>query len=350
MPRPEGTLRVAAPLTAGAGLLAGVADAARQAEDAGLDVLSCSEVKCDPMLQLTLAAGSTERLGLMTNIAVAFARTPMVMAQQGWALNEYSGGRLTMGLGSQIKPHIERRFSMPWSRPAARMAEYVAAMRAIWSCWRTGEKLDFRGDFYQHTLMTPMFVPEGSPPDPKVYLAAVGERMTETAGQVADGLLLHAFTTPTYVREVTLPAVEKGRARSDMADRSFDVACSGFVVTGRTEEEMAASRRAVAEQIAFYGSTPAYRPVFEVHGWSDLGTELHRLSVSGDEDRWTRMGELITDDVLAEFAVLGAPDEIGPAMRARWGGLCSLYQVNGVGIADSELVMRIAAGVREAGN
>lgn len=329
--------------------LAGMAEAARELEDAGIDSASASEVKADPMLQLTLAAAATERIELRTSIVVAFARSPMLLAHQGWMLQELSGGRLTLGLGSQIKPHIERRYSMPWSRPAARMAEYVSAMRAIWDAWRTGDRLDFRGDFYQHTLMTPMFTPTGSPASPKIYLAAVGERMTKVAGEVADGLLLHAFTTATYAREVTLPAVSAGRAAvGDGAERSFDVVGNGFVVTGRTEEEFARSRTAVAEQIAFYASTPAYRPVLEVHGWGDLGDELHRLSVSQDAARWQMMGTLIGDEVLAEFAVVGTPEEIGPAMRARWGHLSTQYQLNGVGIADKELALQVAAAIRNA--
>lgn len=329
--------------------LAGIDQAARVLEEAGVDSASASEVKADPMLQLTLAAAATERIELRTSIVVAFARSPMLLAHQGWMLQELSGNRLTLGLGSQIKPHIERRYAMPWSRPAARMAEYVAAMRAIWDAWRTGDRLDFRGDFYQHTLMTPMFTPSGSPASPKIYLAAVGERMTKVAGEVADGLLLHAFTTPAYAREVTLPAVAAGReAAGDGVERPFALVGNGFVVTGRTEQEMARSRTMVSEQIAFYASTPAYRPVLEVHGWGELGEELHELSISADPERWQKMGTLITDEVLAEFAVVGAPEEIGPAMRERWGDLSTEYQLNGVGIADQQLALQVAAAIRGA--
>jgi probable F420-dependent oxidoreductase len=327
--------------------LAGMEEVARTLETAGVDSACASEVKADPMLQLTLAAAATERIDLRTSIVVAFARSPMLLAHQGWLLQEFSGGRLTLGLGSQIKPHIERRYAMAWGQPAARMAEYVAAMRAIWDSWRTGDRLNFRGDFYQHTLMTPMFTPSGSPASPKIYLAAVGERMTKVAGAVGDGLLLHPFTTATYVRETTLPAVEAGRvANGGDVERPFDVVGNGFVVTGRTEEELAWSRTKVTEQIAFYASTPAYWPVLEAHGWGDLGDELHRLSVSRDADRWQTMGTLITDEVLAEFAIVGTPDEIGPAMRARWGDLSTQYQLNGVGIADQELALQVAAAIR----
>ena len=190
-------------------------------------------------------------------------------------LQAFSGGRVMLGLGSQIKAHIEKRFSMPWSQPAARMREFILAMRAIWACWADGTKLDFRGDFYTHTLMTPFFNPGPNPHgDPRVFLAAVGERMTEVAGEVADGIILHGFTTERYVREVTMPALERGWARSGRTREQFELSGPMFVVTGTTEEEMAAARAGTCQQIAFYGSTPAYRGVLELHGWGDLQDEL----------------------------------------------------------------------------
>ncbi len=265
-------MKVVLPLASRTGALADVADMARQAEESGFDGVSFSEVVSDPILHLTIAAGATERVDLLTNIVVAFARSPMTLAVQGRALQDYSGGRLTLGLGSQIKPHIEKRFSMPWSAPAARMAEFVSAMRAIWDSWATGAKLDFRGDFYTHTLMTPMFTPLSEQPAPEVLLAAVGEKMTETAGRVADGILLHPFTTEQYVREVTLPALARGRTASGAPEGDPEIIASGFIVTGNTDEELATSKAAVRRQIAFYGSTPAYRPVLDLHGLGDLAT------------------------------------------------------------------------------
>lgn len=212
-----------------------------------------------------------------------------------------------MGLGSQIRPHITKRFSMPWSSPAKRMREFIMAMRAIWACWHEGEKLDFRGDFYTHSLMTPMFTPQDNEYGaPKVFLAAVGPRMTEVAGEVADGIILHAFTTEKYIREVTLPAVEAGLAKSGRSRSDFQISYPGFIVSGRTEEEFDAAKAGVCKQIAFYGSTPAYAPVLGIHGWGDLQPELNRLSKEG---RWDEMGTLITDDILNEFAVVGEPDE-----------------------------------------
>ena len=255
---------VVLPLDVPGGALSGVAEAARSVEDAGLDGVTSAELTSDPMLQLTVAAGATSRIGLGTNILVAFARSPMTLAVQARALQDYSQGRLVLGLGSQIRPHIERRFSMPWSSPAARMAEFVTALRTIWAAWATGEQLDFRGDFYRHTLMTPMFTPPTLSPDPEVLLAGVGPRMTETAGAVADGLLVHPFTTERYLREVSLPALARGAAQRTGSPVS-QVVDSTFLVTGRTEEELAASTRAVRQQLAFYGSTPAYAPVLQHH-------------------------------------------------------------------------------------
>jgi probable F420-dependent oxidoreductase len=338
--------KVVLPLNAPGSPLTGVAEAARAVEDAGLDGVSFAELTSDPLLHLTVAAGATSRIDLMTNLLVAFARSPMTLAVQARAVQDYSSGRLVLGLGSQVKPHIERRFSMPWSAPAARMAEFVSALRAIWRSWATGERLDFRGDFYSHTLMTPMFTPPTLAPDPRVLVAGVGPLMTGTAGAVADGLLVHGFSTERYLREVLAPALAEGAAgRADAAE--LEVVDSTFVATGRTEEEMADSVRKVRDQIAFYGSTPAYRPVLELHGWGDLGAELHRLSVGRSPDRWRLMGDLVDDEVLGTFAVVDEPDRIASRLAARGAGIVTRYSVNGLGIPDRELVLRIATELRE---
>jgi probable F420-dependent oxidoreductase len=292
---------------------------ARQLEDLGYDGALTAEITHDPFLPLAIAAEHTESLELGTSIAVAFARNPMTLANIGYDLQTYSLGRFRLGLGSQIKPHIEKRFSMPWSHPAPRMRELILAMRAIWRTWNEKEPLDFRGDFYRHTLMTPMFDPGPNPyGDPAVLLAAVGERMTEVAGEVADGIILHGFTTERYVREVTLPALERGFAKSGRDRANFEVSGPLFVVTGATEEQMDAAARAAKQQIAFYGSTPAYRPVLDLHGWGDLQDELNRLSKQGE---WVRMGEVIDDEVLNTFAVVAEPEDVATAMKARYDGL-----------------------------
>jgi probable F420-dependent oxidoreductase len=328
------------------GALAGVAAAARAVEDAGLDGVLAAEVTSDPLLQLTVAAGATSRIDLGSNILVAFARSPMTLAVQARAVQDYSEGRLVLGLGSQIKPHIERRYSMPWSSPAARMAEFVSAMRAIWRAWATGEKLDFRGDYYTHTLMTPMFTPPTLFPDPTVLVAGVGPRMTGTAGAVADGLLVHPFSTERYLREVSVPALARGAATRTDALGPPEVVDSTFVVTGRTEEELAAAGRRVREQLAFYGSTPAYRPVLELHGWGDLGDELNRLSRGRAPDRWTAMGHLVDDEVLRTFAVVAEPSAVAARLAERGAGVVTRYSVNGLGVPTPELLLQIATDLK----
>jgi probable F420-dependent oxidoreductase len=301
------------------GSLDQTAQRARDLETRGYDGGLTSETAHDPFLPVLLAAAHTETLELGTGVAIAFARTPMTVAVTANDLQLAAHGRFTLGLGSQIKPHIERRFSMPWSHPARRMREYVLALRAIWDAWETGGKLDFRGEFYRHTLMTPYFDPGPNPYGaPKVFLAGVGDGMTEVAGEVADGMILHGFTTERYVREVTLPALERGFATAGKTRADFTVSGPVFVVTGATDQALEASRRAAKEQVAFYGSTPGYRGVLELHGWGDLGVELNQLSRKGE---WVAMGELITDEVLEAFAVVAAPDDLAPALVARYGGL-----------------------------
>jgi len=289
----------------------------RELEAAGFAGAMTAETAHDPFFPLLLAAEHSEQIELTTSIAVAFARSPMTLANVGHDLNAYSGGRFILGLGSQIRPHITKRFSMPWSSPAKRMREFILAMRAIWRNWYEGERLRFQGDFYSHTLMTPMFTPtntEHGPP--KVFLAAVGPLMTEVAGEVADGLIVHPFTTQAYMRETTLPAVERGLAAAGRDRSSFHISYPGFIVSGPDERTFEATRSAVKKQIAFYGSTPAYRPVLESEGWGDLQLELNRMSKQG---QWDAMGTLITDEMLDAFAVVGEVDQIAGGVLDRYG-------------------------------
>jgi probable F420-dependent oxidoreductase len=296
-----------------------LARTARELEAVGYDGVQSAETSHDPFLPLLVAAEHTDQLELSTSIAVAFARNPMVLANVAYDLQAFSKGRFSLGLGSQIKAHIEKRFSMPWSHPAARMRELVQAIRAIWAAWSTGDKLDFRGEFYRHTLMTPMFSPGPNPyGDPKIVLAAVGELMTEVAGEVADGMILHGFTTERYVREVTLPALARGWAKAGKSRADFEISGPLFVVTGATEQDFEKARAGTKQQIAFYGSTPAYRPVLELHGWGDLQDELNRLSKQGE---WVQMGELVDDDVLDAFAVVAEPEDIPKVLLERYGDL-----------------------------
>jgi probable F420-dependent oxidoreductase len=301
----------------------GVGRRAADAEEDGYHGVWCAETGHDPFLPLLIASQHTERIELGTGIAVAFARSPMNVAILANDLQLYSKGRFLLGLGSQIKPHIEKRFSMPWSHPAPRMREFVLAMRAIWSCWHEGTKLDFQGEFYRHTLMNPFFNPGPNPYGaPKVFVAAVGELMTEVAGEVADGLLVHGFTTERYLREVTLPALDRGLAKAGRTRADVQIAYPGFVVTGVDEGSTEAATGAVKAQIAFYGSTPAYRPVLDLHGWGDLHPELNALSKQGE---WATMAGLVTDEMLEAFAVVAPVEGVASAVLARFGDVVDRF-------------------------
>jgi probable F420-dependent oxidoreductase len=331
------------------GGIGGLDTAAAQAaalEARGYDGVMSAETSHDPFLPLLLAAQDTERVDLMTSIAVAFARSPMTLAQTAWDLQAASGGRFVLGLGSQIKPHITRRFSMPWSHPAARMREMILAIRAIWACWNDGTKLDFRGEFYTHTLMTPFFSPGPNPHgDARIFLAGVGELMTEVAGEVADGFICHGFTTRRFLDEVTLPNLEKGRAKAGKTLEGFELSGPMFVVTGSDEAAMAKAAIGVRQQIAFYGSTPAYRKVLDLHGWGGLQDDLNRMSKEG---RWQEMGDLITDEILETFAVVAPLDQVAAGLKARWGdvlGRISFYAPYG---ADPDQWTEIVADLKAA--
>ena len=300
----------------------GVEAAAVAAEADGYDGFGVAETRHDAFVSLALAARATTNVTLQSGIAVAFARNPMNLAVLANDIQLVSDGRFQLGLGSQVRPHIERRFSMPWSHPAARMEEFVAAIRAIWGSWATGEKLAFRGQFYQHTLMTDFFNPGPNPHgNPPIFLAAVGELMTAVAGRVADGMLCHSFTTETYLRERTLPALRSARESLD----GFTICLPVLAAIGSDAKTRAAAVTAVRAQIAFYGSTPAYRPVLDLHGWGELHTQLNQLS---RRQEWAEMGKLITDDVLDAFAVSGSPAQVAATVRQRFGDVIdriSLY-------------------------
>ncbi len=299
------------------GDLTGIADGVKLQEAAGYDGVFASETNQDPFLTLLLAAEHSERIEIGTNIAVAFARNPMTLAQSAHDIQRFSGGRFILGLGSQIKPHITKRFSMEWGQPAARMREMIQALHAIWATWNDGADLRFEGEFYKHTLMTPFFTPPASPHGPpQVMLAAVGPLMTRVAGEVADGLLAHGFTTPEYLRDVTLPALEEGAKAGGRTVDDLTIALPAFIVTGTTDEDKEKAAVAVRRQIAFYGSTPAYKGVLEHHGWDDVQPELNRLS---KEKRWVEMGDVITDEILDTFAVVAEPDDVAAGLLARFG-------------------------------
>lgn len=300
------------------GHLEDVPGRARTLEAQGWDGAFTLDTNVDPFAALLLAAEHTSRLDLLTGVAIAFARSPAITALQAWNLQRFSKGRLVLGLGSQVQAHIEKRFGMPWSRPAARMREYVLALRAFWDCWGRRTPLDFRGEFYHHTLMTPVFDPGPiDAPDPKIHLGALGPRMVAVAGEVADGLYVHPFTTPEFVERVQRPALEAGLARSGRRAEDFEISCMLITITGRDEDELSAADFAMRKLLTFYASTPAYRTVLDVHGWGDLQPRLNRMSKEG---RWDEMADLASEDMIRAFAVKGRPEEIPDLVAERCGG------------------------------
>ena len=322
---------------------------AKELEDAGYAGVWTAETSHDPFFPLLLAAEHTSTLEIGTSIAVAFARNPMNLANISWDLQSYSRGRFILGLGSQIKPHITKRFSMEWSHPAPRMREMILAIRAIWDCWLNGTKLDFRGEFYKHTLMTPFFTPDASDISdygpPKIFLAGVGELMTEVAGEVCDGFLCHGFTTEKYLREVTIPALERGRAKAGKTMEGFQIMGPSFVVTGNDEAELTKAAAGTRQQIAFYGSTPAYRPVLERHGWGELQDQLNSLSKQG---KWVEMGDAIDDEILNTFAVVGEPESIAPELRRRYGDVIERISFYAPYKSDPERWRKVLADLQSA--
>lgn len=303
-----------------------VTEVARSYEEAGYAGVWTGETAHDPFLSVLLAAQATTAAQVGTSIAVAFARNPMTVAASANDLQELSEGRFVLGLGTQVRGHIVNRFSMPWSRPAGRMREFVLALRAIWATWNEGVPLKFEGEFYHHTLMTPFFQPKPNPFGvPPIVLAGVGPRMTEAAGEVADGFICHALTTERYLSEVTIPALERGRTRSETTLRGFEVSAPCFVVAATDEVPFEEALKKTRNRIAFYASTPVYRGVLELHGWGSLQPELYAMARRGE---WEEMGERITDEMLDAFAVVAPSEGIAEALGRRFSGVVqrmSLY-------------------------
>jgi probable F420-dependent oxidoreductase len=283
----------------------------------GYDGVYTLEGSSDPFLPLVMASEHAPQLDIATGIAVAFPRNPMHLAYQAWDLQSFSHGRFMLGIGSQVKAHIERRFGVEFSHPAARMREYIQALKAIFACWQKGERLDFQGDYYRHTLMTPMFNPGpnafGPPP---VMLGALGPLMTEVAGEVADGLIVHPFHSLPFLTDAALPAVTRGLAKSDRQRDDFTVQINAIVITGETVKERAAAAESVKGLLGFYASTPAYRPPMEAAGYAHLQPELNRLSKEG---RWEELGTHIDDSFLDAFATSGEPGEIAAKLLEKYG-------------------------------
>ncbi len=312
-------MRVHAILSGSAGDLAGVGPAAALAEAIGFDGVWTTETAHDPFLPLAVAALGTSRIALGTAVAVAPPRSPTHLAMIADDLQRASGGRFVLGLGSQVRAHVERRFGAAFDRPLTRMREMVGAIHALWDCWRDGTPLAFDGSIYRLDLMPPLFSPGPNPHGaPPVFLAAVGPAMARLAGEVADGVFVHGFSTVGYLRDVTVPAVEAGRLVAGRPAGSVEICRPVFLVTGRDPEAMAASAAIVRQRLGFYASTPTYAPVLEHEGWDDLGTELRRLVRAG---RWDELGGPITDEQLDALAIVAPIDELGRAIAARFAGV-----------------------------
>ncbi|HHH42417.1 MAG TPA: TIGR03617 family F420-dependent LLM class oxidoreductase [Chloroflexi bacterium] len=292
---------------------------AQAAEALGFDGLWVPQTTHDPFLLLALAAQATRRIELGTAIALAFTRSPTEIAYTAWDLAALSEGRFILGLGTQVKAHIERRFGMPWEAPAPRLREVIEAIRAVWRCWQEGTRLNYRGRFYKLTLMSPFFNP-GPIPHPRIpiYIAGTNRHLCRLAGELADGFHVHPYHSVRYLRERILPAIEEGLTRTGRRREEIALTSSIFVITGRDEEEMVRRREEVRAQIAFYASTPSYRPVLEVHGWGEVGEQLSRLAA---RQRWGEMPALISDEMLESFAVIAPPEALAEQVQARYQGL-----------------------------
>ena len=293
------------------------AEAAR-VERIGFDAIWSFEISHDPLFPLLEAALATERIRIGTNIAVAFARTPFSMAISAWDLQAVSRGRLLLGLGTQVRPHVERRFSAEFDHPAARIVDYIDCLRAIWSTFQTGARPSYEGRFYRFTLINDFFNPGPiDDPDIPVYLAGVNPRMAIAAGETADGFNVHPMHSPQYLREVIHPALAEGAQRRGRSARALSLLASCFVVRGATESERRRSERAVRRQIAFYASTPGYRTFLEFHGELDIAK---RLSALMRERRFDEMSELVSDNLLCAVAVSEADGDLAQSLRARYAG------------------------------
>jgi probable F420-dependent oxidoreductase len=292
---------------------------AQAAEAIGFDTLWTSETKHNGFLPLVLAAEHTERIRIGTAVAIAFPRSPMVTAQIAWDLQALSKGRFILGLGTQVKAHIERRYATAWEAPVAKLRDYILAMRAIWANWQGQAKLDYQGSYYQLSLMTPFFNP-GPIADPHIpiYIAGVNEGLARLAGELCQGFHVHPFHSVAYLNQIVRPQIAAGAAKVGRNPADIKLVSSVFLITGPDQRTRAGMRQFAREQIAFYASTPTYRVVLETHGWAEVGEQLSRLAAA---KRWAEMGSLISDEMLAAFAVEAPLDQIGDALRQRYAGV-----------------------------
>jgi probable F420-dependent oxidoreductase len=321
------------------------AEQARRIEEMGYDSVVTPEAGHDPFLPLMTIAEHTARLRFGTAVAIAFPRSPFVTAQLAWDLQRFSGGRFMLGLGTQVKGHNERRYSTPWpSPPGPRLREYIQCLRAIFKTFQTGARPDFKGKYYEFTLISPFFSPgpneTGHVP---IYISAVNRYNCRLAGELCEGIRMHGFNTAKYTREVILPAIREGAGKAGRKLSDIDIAGGAFIITGKDEEEVEKAKAPVRQQLAFYASTRVYHPVLEVHGWQEAGQQLFRLSMEG---KWGEMGKVMTDEMLEEFAVIGTYDELAPRLRERYAGLVTTLDV-GFSVRSADDYERLAHVVQE---
>ena len=325
-------MKIDAPIT---GNMGKIGSEAKRLESLGYDGLRLAETSHDPFMPLAIAAEHTKSIELVTSVAVAFARNPLSMAMLTHDLHQFSQGRFVLGLGSQVKPHIERRFSMPWHKAAAQMREFLQAMHAIFACWYDGERLDFVGEYYQHTLMPSTFSPQDAQgPKPRINLSATGPLMTKVAAELADGMIMHPFSSAKYMREVTLPAIEAGLKTSGRTLDNFELDYAPMIATANTEEGLNKAIDMLRDRISFYGCTVAYKPVLDIHGWGDLQDELIQLNRAHNKEA---MKALVTDEMLNTIGIVGEPAHVVDEMKKRFGGLISRTGFSGLDLDEDTL-------------
>ena len=291
------------------------------AEKNGYDFVTTNEAQHNPFFPIITASEHTSKIQLVTSIALAFSRSPMDTAYMAWDLQSMSNGRFVLGLGAQVKGHITRRYSMPYSKPAKRMREYILALKTIWNAWQKQEKLNFQGEFYSFDLMPPFFTPNPiENPNIKIYLAAVNPMMLQLAGELCDGVLIHPFNTQKYTDEVIIPNIKLGAEKSGRKTNSIEINEGGFIITGPNESAIDDAITRTRSQLAFYASTPSYSGVMDLHGWGNTAEKLYQMSKTGD---WNNMGKEITDEMLHSFAVIGDFDEIATRIKSRFGHYAS---------------------------
>ena len=322
-----------------------LADQARRLEEMGYHSIITPEAGHDPFLPLMILAEHTKRVTFGTGVAIAFPRSPFVTAQMAWDLQRYSGGRFLLGLGTQVKGHNERRYSTPWpSPPGPRLREYILCLKAIFKTFQSGARPDFMGKHYQFSLISPFFSPgpneNGHVP---LYISAVNKYNCRLVGELCDGIRMHGFNTPKYTKEVIIPSIEEGVKKVGRKLSDIDIVGGGFIVTGKSEEEMEKAKAPVKQQIAFYGSTRVYFPVLEIHGWGEVGQRLFRLSMEGE---WQEMANEISDEMLSEFAIVGTYDELVPKIKERYFGIVSTLDF-GLGMRGPEDQERLSWMVQE---